>query len=73
MMCLLVEVAPHMRQLYPSMPVRVLQAICYAIAIFMTDEGDQQASWVDKVRVPFSNLSFQEFQFPVLYPKRSTF
>ncbi len=53
MMCLLVEVALPMRQLYPSMPIRVLEALCYAIAIFMTDEGELQASWVDKVRLPF--------------------
>lgn len=57
MMCLLVEVALPMRQLYPSMPVRVLEAICYAIAIFTTEEQEQQVSWVDKVRISFSKLS----------------
>ena len=48
MLSLLVEVAPQMQQLYPSMPVRVIEALCYAIAVFMTEELDQ-ASWVDKV------------------------
>lgn len=32
MMSLLSEVAPQMFKLYPSMPLKVLQAICYAIA-----------------------------------------
>jgi len=50
MLSLLVEVAPQMQQLYPSMPVRVIEALCYAIAVFMTEELDQ-ASWVDKVIV----------------------
>lgn len=61
MMCLLVEVALPMRQLYPSMPVRVLEAICYAIAIFTTEEQEQQVSWVDKVRISFSKLLFRCF------------
>ena len=50
MLSLLVEVAPQMQQLYPSMPVKVIEALCYAIAVFMTEELDQ-ASWVDKVCV----------------------
>ncbi len=32
MMSLLSEVGPQMYKLYPSMPLKVLQAICYAIA-----------------------------------------
>ena len=32
MMSLLSEVGPHMLRLYPSMPFKVVQAICYAIA-----------------------------------------
>ena len=32
MMSLLSEVAPQMFKLYPSLPLKVLQAICYAIA-----------------------------------------
>lgn len=48
MVSLLVEVAPQMTLLYPTMPIRVLEAICYAIAVFLTDELEH-ASWVDKV------------------------
>ena len=47
MVVLLTEVAPQVRQLYPAMPVRIIEAICHAIAVFMTDE--QAATWVDKV------------------------
>lgn len=32
MMSLLIEVAPHMVRLYSSMPLKILQALCYAIA-----------------------------------------
>ena len=48
MLCLLTEVAPQMRQFYRLMPVRVIEALCYAIASFMSDE-QEQSSWVDKV------------------------
>ena len=48
MLCLLTEVAPQMRRLYPLMPVRVIDALCYAIASFMSDE-QELSSWVDKV------------------------
>lgn len=32
MVSLLSEVAPHLLLLYPTLPSRVIQAICYAIA-----------------------------------------
>ena len=50
MLTLLAEVAPQMHRLYPSMPVRVVEALCYAVAVFLTDELER-ASWVDKVCV----------------------
>ena len=48
MVSLLVEVAPQVMQLYPSMIAKIIEALCYSIAVFMTEELEH-ASWVDKV------------------------
>ena len=48
MLSLLVEVAPQIMQLYPSMTTKIIEAFCYSIAVFMTEELEH-ASWVDKV------------------------
>ena len=48
MVSLLVEVAPQITQLYPSMITKIIEALCYSIAVFMTEELEH-ASWVDKV------------------------
>lgn len=46
MMSLLSEVGPHMLRLYPSMPFKVVQAICYAIAGKASEVKGQQTNMV---------------------------
>lgn len=48
MMSLLSEVGSHMLKLYPSMPFKVVQAICYAIAgkgLLTSGGGKGSAEW----------------------------